>query len=78
MFDLAGVYNSQNDRIWAVNREEANRRGRKKTARKVCRKSDGIVSRMLRESAVPLVLFEKSTLDQCQESTACFSAIRKQ
>ena len=29
MFDLDGIYNSQNDRIWAVNREEANRRGGK-------------------------------------------------
>ena len=27
MFDLDGIYNSENDRIWAVNREEANRRG---------------------------------------------------
>ena len=26
MFDLNGIYNSENDRIWAVNREEANRR----------------------------------------------------
>ena len=30
MFDLDGIYNSENDRIWAVNREEANRRGVKK------------------------------------------------
>ena len=28
MFDLDGIYNSKNDRIWAVNREKANRRGR--------------------------------------------------
>ena len=27
MFDIDGVYNSQNDRIWAVNRAEANKRG---------------------------------------------------
>ena len=27
LFDLDGIYNSENDRIWAVNREEANRRG---------------------------------------------------
>ena len=48
-FDLDGIYNSQNDRIWAVNREEINWRDGKKTVRKVCRKSDGMVSRMLRE-----------------------------
>ena len=29
MLDLDGVYNSENDRIWTVNREEANRRGEK-------------------------------------------------
>ena len=34
MFDLDGIYNSQNDRIWAVNREETNRRGGKKQQRK--------------------------------------------
>ena len=34
MFDLDGIYNSENDRIWAVNREEANRRGGKKQQRK--------------------------------------------
>ena len=34
MFDLDGIYNSQNDRIWTVNREEANRRGGKKQQRK--------------------------------------------
>ena len=43
MFDLGSIYNSENDRIWAVNREEANRRGGKKTARKVSTKSDGMV-----------------------------------
>ena len=26
IFDLDGIYNSQNDRIWAVNREKVNRR----------------------------------------------------
>ena len=27
MFDLDGMHNAQNDRIWAVNREEADKRG---------------------------------------------------
>ena len=52
IFDLDGIYNSQNGRIWTVNREEVNRRGGEKKARKVCRKSDGIVSRMLRGRCV--------------------------
>ena len=33
MFDLEGIYNSQNDCIWAVNRKEANWRGGKKQQR---------------------------------------------
>ena len=53
MFDLDGIYNSENDRIWAINREEANRRGEKKTATKVSTKSYGMVGRMLRERCVP-------------------------
>ena len=43
MFDLDGIYNSENDRIWAVNREKAKRGGGKKIARKVWRKSDDMV-----------------------------------
>ena len=53
MFDLDGIYSSENDRIWAVNREEANRRGGKKTATKVSTKSYGIVSLMLGERCTP-------------------------
>ena len=29
MFDLDGIYNSENDRTWTINREEPNRRGGK-------------------------------------------------
>ena len=47
MIDLDGIYNSENDRIWAINEEEANERSGKKTARKVCRKSDDIVIHIL-------------------------------
>ena len=53
MFDVDGICTNQNDRIWAVNREEANRRSRKKTATKVCRKSDDMVSRVLRGCCAP-------------------------
>ncbi|CAF1037694.1 unnamed protein product [Rotaria magnacalcarata] len=34
MFDIDGVYNSQNDRIWAVNRQEADKAGGRKQKRK--------------------------------------------
>ena len=38
MFDFDGIYNSENDRIWVVNREEANRRGGKEQPRKFAEK----------------------------------------
>ena len=62
MFDLDGIYNSENDRIWAVNREEVNRRGGKKQRGKFVEK---VVVRLAvcSEGAAPLVLFEKDTLD---------------
>ena len=34
MFDLDGIYNSENDHIWAINREEVKRRGGDKQQRK--------------------------------------------
>ena len=38
MFDLDGIYSSQNDRIWVINREEANWRGGKKQQEKFAEK----------------------------------------
>ena len=38
MFDLDGMYNAQNDRIWAVNREEADKRGGVQQKRKFVQK----------------------------------------
>ena len=74
MFDLDSIYNSENVRIWAVNREEANRRGGKKRQERFTEKvmvwSEGVTS---------LRLFEKGTLHHHQESNAaCCSTIRKQ
>ena len=51
MFDLDGIYNSENDRIWTANREEANQGGGKKQQGKIAEKvivwlvvcSEGIV-----------------------------------
>ena len=62
LFDLDGIYSNQNDRIWAVNREEANRRGGKKRQRKFAEKVMVWLS-VCSEGVVPLVLFEKGTLD---------------
>ena len=77
MFDLDGIYNSGNDRIWAVNREEANRRGGKKQQGNFAEKVMVWLA-VCSEGVTPLVLFEKGTLDHHQESTACCSTIRKQ
>ena len=79
-FDLDGIYNSENNRIWVVNREEANRRGGKKTARKVCRKSDTMVSRMLRGRCVRCSVWKRHSPSSSlhQGSTACCSTTRKQ
>ena len=38
MFDLDGMYNAQNDRIWAVNREEVDKRGVVQQKRKFAQK----------------------------------------
>ena len=71
MFDLDGIYNSQNYRIWAVNREEANWRGDKKQQR-------GFPEKVMvwSESVAPLVLFEKDILDHHQGSAVCCSTIQ--
>ena len=38
MFDLDGMYNAQNDRIWAGNRDEADKRGGVQQKRKFAQK----------------------------------------
>lgn len=62
MFDIDGVYNSQNDRIWAANRSEANIKGGIRQRRKFPQKVMvwlGVCSK----GVSPLVIFEKGTLD---------------
>ena len=38
LFDIDGVYNAQNDRIWAVDRGEADKNGGRKQKRKFAQK----------------------------------------
>jgi transposase len=62
MFDIDGVYNSQNDRIWAVNRSEADIKGGTRQKRKFPQKVMvwlGICSK----GVSPLVIFENGTVD---------------
>ena len=56
-----GTYNSENDRIWVVNREEAIRRGGKKQQGKFPQKVMVWLA-VCSESVVALILFEKQTL----------------
>jgi hypothetical protein len=45
MFELDGVYNAQNDRIWTVSRPDADKRGAVKQKRNL-RQSHGLVGSM--------------------------------
>jgi len=62
MFDIDGVYNAQNDRIWAVDREEADKNGGKKSKRKFPQKVIvwlGVCSK----GVTPLVILDKGTVN---------------
>lgn len=62
MFDLDGMYNAQNDRIWAVNREEADKRGGVQQKRKFPQKVIvwlGACSKGL----TPLIILDEGTMD---------------
>ena len=61
MFGLDGIYNSQNDRIWAVNREQANRRNEKEQQGNFAEVMAWLA--VCSEGIAPLVLFEKGILD---------------
>ena len=47
MFDIDGVYNLHNDRIWAVNREAVDAKGGIKRKRKFPSKSNGLAWSLL-------------------------------
>ena len=62
MFDLDGMYNAQNDRVWAVDRAEADRKGGVKQKRKFPTKVMvwlGACS----QGVTPLVILDKGTVN---------------
>ena len=62
MFDIDGIYNAQNDRIWAVDREEAYKKGGVKQKRKFPQKVMvwlGACS----EGLTPLIILDEGTVD---------------
>ena len=61
-FDIDGVYNSQNDRVWAVDRADADKKGGIKQKRKFPQKVMvwlGVCSK----GVTPLVIIDKGTVD---------------
>ncbi len=65
LFDIDGVYNSQNDRVWAVNRAEADDKGGIKQKRKFPEKIMvwlGVCSK----GVAPLVIFEDGSVDHAR------------
>lgn len=65
MFDIDGVYNSQNDRVWAPSRTAANELGGIRTERKFPEKVMvwlGVCSK----GVTPLVIFEEGTVDHAR------------
>ena len=62
MFDLDGMYNAQNDRIWAVNREEADKRGAVQQTRKFAQKVMVWLGACSKELP-PLITLDEGTMD---------------
>ena len=62
MFDIDGVYNSQNERIWAANRMEADAKGGIKRRRKYPQKVMVWLA-VCSQGVSPLITFEDGTLD---------------
>ena len=62
IFDIDGVCNALNNRMWAVNRDEAEEKGWRKQKRKFSQKVMiwlGVCSKAVR----PLVILDKCTID---------------
>ncbi|CAM4836603.1 unnamed protein product [Rotaria magnacalcarata] len=62
LFDIDGIYNSQNERVWAVDRADADKKGGIKHKRKFSQKVMvwlGVCS----QGITPLVIFDEGTVD---------------
>ena len=66
MFDKDGIYNSQNDRIWAVDRAEGDAKGGIQPKRKFPQKVMVWLGVCSKKGVSPLVIFEKGTLDHAR------------
>ena len=62
IFDLDGMYNAQNDRIWAVNLEEADKKGRVRQKRKFPQKGMVWLGACCK-GLTPLIILDEGTMD---------------
>lgn len=62
MFDIDGIYNSQNERIWAENRAEADAKGAIKQKRKFPQKAMVCLA-VCSKGVSPIVIFENGTVN---------------
>ena len=65
LFDIDGIYNSQNDRIWAVSRVEADKRGGVKRKQKFPEKVMICLS-VCSKGVSPIVIFDEGTIDHAR------------
>ena len=65
LFDIDGVYNSENDQIWAVNRSEANKTGGIKQKMKFSQKMM-VWFDVCSQGISPLVIFEHGVGDHAR------------
>ena len=65
LFDIDGIYNCQNDRIWAVSRVEADKRGGVKQKRKFPEKVMICLS-VCSKGVSPIVIFDEGTIDHAR------------
>ena len=63
MFDIDGIYNSQNDRIWAVNRSAADTKGGIRQKRKFPQKVMVWLGVCSKSVSPPFSVFEDGTMD---------------
>ena len=65
LFDIDGIYNSQNNRIWAVSRAEADKKGGVKQKRKFPEKVMVWLA-VCSKGVSPMVIFDEGTVDHAR------------
>ena len=66
LFDMDGIYNSQNDRIWAVSRVETDKRGGVKQKQEFSQKVM-VWFAVCSKGVSPIVIFDEGTIDHARD-----------